>query len=101
MATQNIGKVVQVIGPVLDVQFEAEHLPEIHNALRVTVPANSTTGQAAVSVVVEVQQQIGRNQVRAVAMSSTDGLESGADALDTGGPITVPGSETSMICWMS
>ena len=90
MATQNIGKVVQVIGPVLNVQFEAEHLPEIHNALRVTVPANSGTGQAAVSVVVEVQQQIGRNQVRAVAMSSTDGLERGADALDTGGPITVP-----------
>src|SRR5271165_4958003 len=88
MATQNVGKVVQVIGPVLDVQFEAEHLPEIYNALRVSVPADAT--HAAVSVVVEVQQQIGRNQVRAVAMSSTDGLERGADALDTGGPITVP-----------
>ena len=81
MATQNIGKVVQVIGPVLNVQFEAEHLPEIHNALRVTVPADARTGQPAISVVVEVQQQIGRNQVRAVAMSSTDGLERGADAL--------------------
>jgi F-type H+-transporting ATPase subunit beta len=88
MATHNVGKVVQVIGPVLDVEFEAEHLPEIYNALRVDVPADST--HAAVSVVVEVQQQIGRNQVRAVAMSSTDGLERGADAIDTGGPITVP-----------
>ncbi len=90
MATQNVGKVVQVIGPVLDVQFEAEHLPQIHNALRVTVPADPSRGLSAVSVIVEVQQEIGRNQVRAVAMSSTDGLERGADALDTGGPITVP-----------
>ena len=90
MATQNVGKVVQVIGPVLDVQFEAEHLPEIHNALRVTVPADASRGLSAVSVIVEVQQEIGRNQVRAVAMSSTDGLERGANAIDTGGPITVP-----------
>jgi F-type H+-transporting ATPase subunit beta len=90
MATKNVGKVVQVIGPVLDVQFEAEHLPEIYNALQIAVPADPDSGREAVSVVVEVQQQIGRNQVRAVAMSSTDGLARGADAVDTGGPITVP-----------
>jgi F-type H+-transporting ATPase subunit beta len=78
----NIGKVVQVIGPVLDVEFEPEQLPELYTALRV----KSDT----VSLVAEVQQHIGRNQVRAVAMSSTDGVVRGMPALDTGGPIAVP-----------
>ena len=76
--TQNIGKVVQVIGPVVDVEFEPERLPELYNALRVE------------NLVAEVQQHIGRNQVRAVAMSSTDGVVRGMDVVDTGGPITVP-----------
>jgi F-type H+-transporting ATPase subunit beta len=86
-AIRNIGKVVQVIGPVLDVEFEAEHLPELYNALEVT--AKTATGED-IHVVVEVQQHIGRNQVRAVAMSSTDGVERGFEVVDTGGPITVP-----------
>ncbi len=93
MADQHIGKVVQVIGPVLDVEFEAEHLPEIYNALRIDRPAN---GGPAVHVVAEVQQHIGRNQVRAVAMSSTDGIERGMDALDTGAPISVPVGEAAL-----
>ena len=85
-ATRNIGRVVQVIGPVLDVEFEAERLPEIYNALEVTVGGDGDRHR----VVAEVQQHIGRNQVRAVAMSSTDGVQRGMDAVDTGAPITVP-----------
>ncbi|MFL5613343.1 MAG: F0F1 ATP synthase subunit beta [Gemmatimonadaceae bacterium] len=92
-AIKNIGKVVQVIGPVLDVEFEAEHLPELYNALDVIGKAES--GEE-IFVVVEVQQHIGRNQVRAVAMSSTDGVERGFEVVDTGGPITVPVGETAL-----
>jgi len=78
----NIGKVVQVIGPVLDVEFEPEQLPELYNAVTVKVDS----GQ----LVAEVEQHIGRNQVRAVAMSSTDGIVRGMEVVDTGQPITVP-----------
>ena len=78
----NVGKVVQVIGPVLDVEFEPEHLPELYNALNVELEGRR--------VVVEVQQHIGRNQVRAVAMSPTDGVMRGMPAVDTGQAITVP-----------
>jgi F-type H+-transporting ATPase subunit beta len=78
----NVGKVVQVIGPVLDVEFEPEHLPELYNALIVELEDRR--------VVVEVEQHIGRNQVRAVAMSTTDGVVRGMPAVDTGQPITVP-----------
>jgi F-type H+/Na+-transporting ATPase subunit beta len=83
----NYGKVVQVIGPVLDVEFESEHLPELYNALRIREKSDSG---ANIDVVVEVQQHIGRNQVRAVAMSSTDAVVRGMSVEDTGGPITVP-----------
>ncbi|HEY2806631.1 MAG TPA: F0F1 ATP synthase subunit beta, partial [Gemmatimonadales bacterium] len=81
MAT-NTGKVVQVIGPVIDVEFEPENLPELYTALKVF--------EGDVRLVAEVQQHIGRNQVRAVAMSPTDGVVRGMVAVDTGGPITVP-----------
>ncbi|HEY8470234.1 MAG TPA: F0F1 ATP synthase subunit beta [Longimicrobiales bacterium] len=85
---KNIGKVVQVIGPVIDVEFSSEDLPEIYNALRLRGrPAN---GGPEIDLVAEVQQHIGRNQVRAVAMSSTDGVTRGMEVEDTGGPITVP-----------
>jgi F-type H+/Na+-transporting ATPase subunit beta len=83
----NVGKVVQVIGPVLDVAFESEHLPELYNALRIR---GKTDAGVDIDVVVEVQQHIGRNQVRAVAMSSTDAVVRGMDVEDTGSPITVP-----------
>jgi F-type H+-transporting ATPase subunit beta len=89
-AKQNIGKVVQVIGPVLDVEFEPEQLPELYNA--VTVGPDSGPGR----LVVEVEQHIGRNQVRAVAMSSTDGVVRGMEAMDTGQPITVPVGKSAL-----
>jgi F-type H+-transporting ATPase subunit beta len=78
---------VQVIGPVLDVEFESEHLPELYNALRVR---GKTDAGVDIDVVVEVQQHIGRNQVRAVAMSSTDAVVRGMDVEDTGSAIMVP-----------
>ncbi|MET0396062.1 MAG: F0F1 ATP synthase subunit beta [Longimicrobiaceae bacterium] len=80
------GRVVQVIGPVIDAEFEG-NLPDIYNALEVSRPG--TDGVNA-TIVLEVQQHIGRNQVRAVAMESTDGVVRGMKIVDTGGPITVP-----------
>jgi F-type H+/Na+-transporting ATPase subunit beta len=82
----NIGKVIQIIGPVLDVEFEPENLPEIYNALLI----EDSSGPHPIRVVAEVQQHIGQNQVRAVAMSSTDGLVRGTTVVDTGAPISVP-----------
>src|SRR6476469_1890020 len=89
----NFGKVVQVIGPVLDVEFESEHLPELYNALRIREQSDAG---ADIDVTVEVQQHIGRNQVRAVAMSSTDAVVRGMRVEDTGGPITVPVGEAAL-----
>ena len=89
----NFGKVVQVIGPVLDVEFESGHLPELYNALRIREKTDAGTD---IDVVVEVQQHIGRNQVRAVAMSSTDAVVRGMKVEDTGGPITVPVGEAAL-----
>jgi F-type H+-transporting ATPase subunit beta len=86
-AAPTIGRVVQVIGPVIDAEFSG-HMPEIYNAVRIRQPASD--GVAGIDVTLEVQQHIGRNQVRAVAMSATDGVVRGMDVVDTGGPITVP-----------
>ncbi len=85
-ATQNIGTVVQVIGPVLDVEFEPGHLPEIYNALLL----EDASAAQPIRLVAEVQQHIGQNQVRAVAMSTTDGVVRGMKITDTGSAITVP-----------
>jgi F-type H+/Na+-transporting ATPase subunit beta len=87
MSTQNVGKVIQVIGPVVDIEFEAG-LPAIYNAVRVVADKTATTG--AIDVVVEVQQHLGENRVRAVAMKPTDGMQRGMKALDTTAPISVP-----------
>jgi len=87
IGAQQIGKVVQVIGPVLDVEFESGHLPELYNALEIN--ATTDSGQE-IHVTVEVQQHIGRNQVRAVAMSSTDAVVRGMEVVDTGAAISVP-----------
>ncbi|HYK09712.1 MAG TPA: F0F1 ATP synthase subunit beta [Gemmatimonadales bacterium] len=76
------GRVVQVIGPVLDVEFEPESIPELYNAVVVEHDGGR--------LVAEVQQHIGRNQARAVAMSSTDGIVRGMPVIDTGKSITVP-----------
>ncbi|MBO0729059.1 MAG: F0F1 ATP synthase subunit beta, partial [Acidimicrobiaceae bacterium] len=84
------GTVVQVIGPVLDVEFESEAaLPDIYTALTI----DEGDGDDRISLVAEVEQEIGRNQVRAVAMSSTDGVVRGMRVLNTGQPITVPVGE--------
>ena len=83
----NIGKVVQVIGPVVDVEFDPEKLPDIYSAVRIHGGAES---EVPVNVVCEIQQHIGRNQVRTVAMDSTDGIVRGMAAEDMGGPITTP-----------
>src|SRR5690606_27652798 len=92
-ATRTAGKIVQIIGPVLDVEFEAEQLPELYNALEIT--GTSDAGEP-IRVVAEVQQHIGRNQVRAVAMSSPDGVVRGMEAVDTGAPISVPVGEAAL-----
>jgi F-type H+-transporting ATPase subunit beta len=92
-ATRNIGRVVQVIGPVLDVEFQPGTLPELYNALEIK---GSAGVGFEIDVVVEVQQHIGRNQVRAVAMSSTDAVVRGMEVVDTGGPITVPVGEAAL-----
>ncbi len=90
---ENTGKVVQVIGPVLDVEFDHEHLPDIYNAL---VIRGSSGGGAEINLTAEVQQHIGRGQVRAVSMSSTDGISRGMDVIDTGSAITVPVGEAAL-----
>jgi F-type H+-transporting ATPase subunit beta len=88
MATnKNIGKVIQVIGPVVDLDFAGGELPAIYNALH--IPRKTTEGVEDV-LVCEVQQHLGESQVRAVAMDSTDGLVRGMEAVDQGEPITVP-----------
>ena len=92
--TEHMGRVAQVIGPVLDVEFDTDDLPDIHNALEIDVPAEN--GTAAISLVAEVQQHIGRNQVRAVAMSSTDGVVRGMPIRDSGRPIAVPVGEAAL-----
>jgi F-type H+-transporting ATPase subunit beta len=80
------GRVVQVIGPVVDVEYEGGYLPAIYNAVRVTGEA----GGRRLDVVCEVQQHLGEGRIRAVAMKPTDGLQRGMSAADTGGPITMP-----------
>ena len=82
------GHVVQVIGPVLDVQFDAGQLPAIYNAVRVT--SEGFNSPEPLDVTAEVQQHLGEGRVRAVAMEPTDGIVRGMKAMDTGAPITVP-----------
>lgn len=82
-----IGYITQIIGPVVDVKFPSGHMPQIYNA--VTIKGTNEAGQE-VSVTCEVQQLLGDNQVRAVSMSTTDGLIRGMEVTDTGAPISVP-----------
>ncbi|MEA4902712.1 F0F1 ATP synthase subunit beta [Desulfitobacterium sp.] len=85
----NIGKIVQVMGPVVDVEFAADQLPQIYNAVLVKNP------EKKIDITLEVAQHLGNETVRCVAMSSTDGLQRGMEASDSGKPITVPvGPET-------
>ncbi len=85
----NEGRVVQVIGAVVDVEFE-EKLPEILNALKIEQPADPARGIPEINLTLEVASHLGDNKVRAVAMSTTDGVVRGMRVVDTGRPITVP-----------
>lgn len=88
----NKGKIVQIIGPVIDAEFSGGKLPEILNALE--VPYTNEEGEPA-TLVCEVQQHLGEDRVRAIAMDSTDGMARGTEVIDTGSPIMVPvGRET-------
>ena len=97
------GKVIQITGPVIDVEFPPGKLPAIYNALEIKRPkeAQRSLGEGgaaseADTLVVEVQQHLGNNWVRTVAMSTTDGLARGLDAVDTGAAITVPVGEVTL-----
>ncbi len=87
---ENYGRVVQVIGPTVDLEFDSDHLPDILNAIRIADAAKE------IDLIVEVAQHTGNNQVRCIAMDSTDGLVRGMKALDTGAPIRVPVGEQSL-----
>ena len=89
------GKIIQVIGPVVDVEFEPGKLPAIYNALEVVGVENKDIFSYSQKLVLEVAQHLGESHVRTVAMASTDGLTRGRAVNDTGGPIAVPvGKET-------
>src|SRR5262245_21089805 len=80
------GRVVQVIGPVVDIEFESGHQPAIYNAVRITGEA----GGEKIDIIAEVEQHLGEGRVRAVAMKPTDGLQRGMGVEDQGGPISMP-----------
>ncbi|MDR1184732.1 MAG: F0F1 ATP synthase subunit beta [Coriobacteriales bacterium] len=92
----NVGQIVRVVGPVVDVEFSEESMPSIYNALVV----DAATPIGPIHIVLEVETHLPGNIVRTVAMSSTDGLQRGAEAVDTGAPIKVPvGDETLGRIW--
>ena len=89
----NTGKIVQVVGPVIDIEFPPKGLPAIYNAVKI----DGEVGEGVkIHLTAEVMQHVGDNVVRAVAMSSTDGLVRGMDAIDTGAPITIPVGEGTL-----
>src|SRR6187397_2779659 len=91
------GKVIQITGPVIDVEFPPGDLPGIYHALEIERPKVKGADDAEDgNLVVEVQQHLGNNWVRAVAMSSTDGLARGLEVKDTGAPISVPVGEATL-----
>jgi len=87
---ENIGRVVQVIGPTVDLEFDSDNLPAILNAIKIV------EADRDINLTVEVAQHIGNNQVRCIAMDSTDGLIRGMPATDTGAPISVPVGKQSL-----
>jgi F-type H+-transporting ATPase subunit beta len=91
---RRIGRVVQVIGPVVDVEFKDMELPEIYNAIRITSEGFETP--LPVDIIVEVEQHIGEDKVRCVSMHPTDGLARGMTAIDLEGPIEVPVGEATL-----
>src|SRR5438552_1397098 len=96
-AARNVGKILEIKGVVVDAVFP-DRLPEINTARQITVPERD--GRPAIDLVAEVQQHLGDDRIRAVAMDSTDGSPRGVDVIDTGGPITVPvGDQTLGRLW--
>src|ERR1700722_3858592 len=85
---ENIGKVIQVSGPAVDVQFEEATMPAIYQALRVT--SDGFNVPSPISVILEVQQHLGEGRVRTVAMEATDGMVRGMKVIDLGGTLRVP-----------
>ena len=85
---QHIGKVVEVIGPVVVAAFEGGHLPPIYNAVRIT--SEGFEGPTPIDVIAEVEQHLGEGRVKCVSMQPTDGMVRGMKVADQGGPITVP-----------
>ena len=93
MSSENLGRITQVVGPVLDVEFETGSLPPIFNALRISNPAISDEED---NLVVEVAQHLGERTVRCIAMDTTEGLVRGMPAKDTGSGISVPVGEPTL-----
>src|SRR5262245_66276677 len=89
---QKVGKIVQVIGSTFDAEFEEGHLPEIYNALKIDTEYKGRH----LRLTSEVQQHLGGNRVRAVALGSTDGLIRGTEVVDTGAPIAIPVGENTL-----
>ena len=87
----NLGRITQIIGPVIDVTFSPKKLPNIYNSLEITAKDESGND---VKIVAEVQQLLGDNLVRAVSMSATDGLQRGMTVVDTGAALSVPVGKT-------
>src|SRR3954453_7572378 len=85
---QNIGHVIQIAGPAVDVQYSESALPPIYSAIRVV--SEGFTVPTPIDVILEVQQHLGEGRVRCVAMQPTDGMVRGMQAIDMGGPISVP-----------
>lgn len=91
--TKNLGRVVQIIGPVLDVAFSKGQVPNIYNALKIR---SKNAAGLEIEVTCEVQQLLGDNCVRAISMQSTEGLMRGMEVLDTGNPLSVPVGKTTL-----
>ena len=91
---QSAGRVVQIIGPVVDVEFPEKHLPPIYQALRIV--SEGFDVPTPIDVIAEVQQHLGEGRVRTVSMLPTDGMVRGMKAIDTGGPITMPVGEGTL-----
>jgi F-type H+-transporting ATPase subunit beta len=89
-----LGKVVQVIGPVVDIEFDDENLPAIYNAVHISDPGSESS--AAIDIIAEVEQHLGENRVRCVGMESTDGLVRGMQAEDLGEPIKMPVGQATL-----
>src|SRR6202166_410203 len=86
--SENIGHVIQISGPAVDVQFVEGSMPPIYEALRVV--SDGFTVPSPINVILEVQQHLGEGRVRCVAMEATDGMVRGMKAIDQGGPISAP-----------